>query len=240
MPTYDRLPPQSYWEVKRSKSRWHFDYTKPPVEGSDSFTKVCRFKGDFFTWINFVKETKKCFLDMPSYSGDIKKDADKFSYMSQNLAFVGANPYTETVDVYLVDDIPIFKSISNNLGLKESFIKLDIQRPGQMLAAHIDDLGSLKRSLDKKGINIDINNETVKRFAIMLDDWKLGHFFQLGNATWHQWSAGDCITWEWEDIPHCTGNAGYWERPMLQITGLITDQTRELMNSEKKDIVIEV
>lgn len=74
----------------------------------------------------------------------------------------------------------------------------------------------------------------------MLDDWKLGQVFMLGNAVWTQWKCGDCITWEWHDIPHATCNMGWEDRPMLQITGKVTDITRQRLYQSDKDLEIEI
>lgn len=240
MPTYPRLPENSDWEKLRNQSKWHFDYTKTPYPGEDSYTYVGKFVSDFNTAIEYVKATKKYYHDLDAYSGNLEEDIDKFTFTFQNLSLIGANPYIEAADCYLVEDIPMFQSISDMLGLKESIIRLDIQRPGQIIPAHIDELGSLKKRLSRKNISINLTNQSAKRFAIMLDDWKLGHVFQLGNAVWHQWSAGDCITWDWENIPHCTCNSGYWDRPMLQITGLTTQKTFDILNIENKIFKLEV
>ena len=81
---------------------------------------------------------------------------------------------------------------------------------------------------------------TLRRFAVMLADWELGQIFQLGNANFTQWKAGDCITWEWKDIPHSTVNMGWWDRPMLQITGFITNKTDQVLNNANKNLLIKL
>jgi hypothetical protein len=74
----------------------------------------------------------------------------------------------------------------------------------------------------------------------MLADWQLGQVFQLGNAMWTQWRAGDCITWEWRDIPHATCNMGWWDRPMLQVTGNVTQTTLDLLAKASPDLIIDL
>ena len=78
----------------------------------------------------------------------------------------------------------------------------------------------------------------IRRFAIMLSDYQLGQVFQLGTAHWTQWRAGDCITWEWQDVPHATCNMGWWDRPMLQVTGNVTQVTLDLLARASPDLVI--
>ena len=80
----------------------------------------------------------------------------------------------------------------------------------------------------------------IRRFAIMLADWQLGQVFQLGNAAWTQWSAGDCITWDWKNIPHSTANMGWHDRPMLQITGNVTKRTLDLLDNCGRDLIVNV
>ena len=41
-------------------------------------------------------------------------------------------------------------------------------------------------------------------------------------------------------MPHATANMGYSDRVTLQLTGFITDKTRELMKSGHKDLIIKV
>ena len=77
-------------------------------------------------------------------------------------------------------------------------------------------------------------------FTIMLADWQLGQVFQLGNANWTQWRAGDCITWEWQDIPHATCNMGWWDRPMLQITGCTTPATQQVLDNAGPDQIFDL
>ena len=52
------------------------------------------------------------------------------------------------------------------------------------------------------------------RFFIALEDWKWGHFFQVGNFNWHQWKAGDTLWYDWRHMPHSTANAGQKPRYM--------------------------
>ncbi len=243
MPTYPRLPENSDWEKVRSQSNWHFDYKKPPIS-NDSYQPVCKFIFNLNTLTKQVFENRipsNIILDQ-NLTGKIDQDKEKFTFTSQNLFLTGGNPYIEDVQSYNVSDIDLFKKFAESLGLTIYIIRLNVQKPGQMIPAHIDELGSFKKYLEKNNIDVDIENNSTKalRFAIMLDDWKLGQFFQFGNATWHQWSKGECVTWDWKNIPHCTGNAGYWDRPMLQITGLTSYKTFELLNSKDKIINLEI
>ena len=67
---------------------------------------------------------------------------------------------------------------------------------------------------------------------IFLDDQRQGQIFQLGNLL-IKWKRGDCITWPWRDVPHGTCNYGHSPRPVLNITGIVTDKTREFLNDAR-------
>ena len=239
--TYPSLSTGSVWEKERATSNWHFEFLREPQPGLDSYTAVCRFEGDFTESISLTKDiVPENNLTGKQLTNDIKQDWKKFTSVEINLAMLKANPYLEHFDLYPGREIEQFQQIADALGLEHPIINFNIQRPGQILAAHIDGFNQLKRDMPLIYSNIDLRQDpsSVRRFVVMLDDWKLGQFFHFGNAAWHQWRAGDCVTWEWQDIPHCTGNAGYWDRPMLQITGLVTDKTRELLKNASKDLTI--
>ena len=139
------------------------------------------------------------------------------------------------------EDIEVFKKIANYFGMEEATIKFHNQITGQMLNWHIDNFaGRKERGNSFVEIEADKNPELMRRFVIMLDDWKHGQVFSLGNSNWHQWSKGQCITWEWRDIPHATCNMGWDNRPMLQITGLTTDLTRDLVQFGSFDNVVDI
>ena len=43
------------------------------------------------------------------------------------------------------------------------------------------------------------------------------------------WWAGDVTTFDWQNLPYSTANAGHGPRITLQITGVATDQTRDFL-----------
>jgi hypothetical protein len=110
-----------------------------------------------------------------------------------------------------------------------------------MLVTHIDNFAA-RPERDNSYLVTEFDREPsiMRRFAIMLAPWQLGQVFQLGNANFTQWRAGDCITWEWRDIPHATCNMGWWDRPMLQITGYVTDKTQQRLDTADKNKEIDI
>ena len=224
----------SRWEFTKSKSNWHFD---PTVESID-YTPVCTFSGD---WDQAVADCLPQAL-VSSWSNRNQLDSNDPIYTAtqeeNDLINAGANPDMQIFNRMDAKDIPVFQAIADYLGMEESTIKFHNQTTGQLLNWHIDNFaGRKERGNTFKEIEADKNPDLMRRFAIMLDDWKHGQVFQLGNSNWHQWKRGECITWEWKDIPHATCNMGWDNRPMLQVTGWVTDKTKKVMSGDFKNII---
>jgi hypothetical protein len=227
----------SRWEYMKSQSKWHFDNMRDPEHGKDSYT----FVGNFHFYFKNVIEkyipvaqastwaTRNNFNPKIAQEGLYSASAEQ-----QDLIRAGADPNQEIFLRAAADDEPVFKYIAEYLGIENPAIKFHNQKTGQMLHLHIDNFAARpERDNSFKNTEMDENPDIMRRFAIMLDDWKPGQIFQLGNAMYWQWLAGDCITWEWKDIPHCTANMGWDDRPMLQITGYTTTKTNELLNKAR-------
>jgi hypothetical protein len=41
-------------------------------------------------------------------------------------------------------------------------------------------------------------------------------------------------------MPHGTANMGWWNRPMLQITGYVTDRTRKIVAGGGKNMIVSI
>jgi hypothetical protein len=215
----------SRWNLTKSRSNWHFDTTRPPKEGLDSFTHVCRFDADFSEAIAYC---------MPNTQAKNWAAESRLGKGAQNdLIEHGANPDSEIFSFTNAHDIELFQKISEYLGIKQSIMRFHNQTTGQMLHLHLDILDDRTNLKVKKA-------SARRRFAIMLADWQLGQIFQIGNANFTQWQAGDCITWEWQDMPHSTANMGWWDRPMLQLSGLVTKRTLEVLSGASKNLVVKL
>jgi hypothetical protein len=223
----------SRWDYMKSQSKWHFDTKRLAQEGADSYYHVCRFDAD---WTDAIA---RCMPQTRSSTWGDRNDwnpkvAEEGLYSAtaeeKDLIRAGADPKMQIYERTKADDIEIFQKVSEWLGMDRPMIKFHNQRTGQMLVEHIDNFAAREeRENSFKVIDIDKNPEIMRRFAIMLDDWKLGQVFQLGNANFHQWRKGDCITWDWKNIPHATCNMGWEDRPMLQITGYVTERTNAII-----------
>jgi len=229
----------SRWEYTKSRSNWHFDTTRTPQSGIDSYTHVCRFDVDFTdSIIQSMPNTKKSTWGSRNPTIERIYSAEP---EEQDLIRAGADPHATVFERASADDVELFQKINTWLGLEESTIKFHNQTTGQMLHTHMDNFaGRPERENSYKIVDFDKNPDIIRRFAIMLADWELGQIFQLGNANFTQWRAGDCITWEWKDIPHSTANMGWWDRPMLQITGYVTDRTNDVLGGASKNLIVKL
>jgi len=202
----------SRWEFTKSKSKWHFDKSIPPALGTDSYTPVCRFNADFAAAI------AECMPKTKASSWSSRNDFNK------DIAAQG---------LYSA----MFREIADTLGIDDAMIKFHNQITGQMLHFHIDNFAARpERENSFKVVDFDENPQIMRRFAIMLADWELGQAWMFGNALYQGWKAGDCITWEWQDMPHATVNAGWHDRPLLQITGRVTAKTQWLLDAARADL----
>ena len=208
--------------VSRGSSTWHFDNAKVPEPGIDSYTVVGRVELP----ADWQQDIDPELLTTAAWNRLIAATPDQElqQKLTQNLEVVGQNPEHGMFDTVNITHLPVAQKLAQALGLANSISRLHIQRPGQLLNMHIDDLASE-----------DQDPGEIRRFIIAVEDWYPGQVFQLGNAVWSQWRAGDCVTWSWKDIPHGSANFGWNDRPMIQITGYVTELTQQLVDQASGD-----
>jgi hypothetical protein len=231
-----------FWKKSRDNSDWHFDFSRPPEPGKDSFTKVGTFSGD---WLKEIEECNRRATPVNAtslYKGVKEEERIKgLSPYELDLVANKIDPAQENHDRCDATDVEIFDKMAKALGLSNCTIRYNNQRPGQMTHYHIDDLNSLRLRYPEEYTDWDrfADPDRARRFAIMLEDWRPGQVFQIGNGSWERWRAGECVTWEWKDLPHGTANFGFWRRPMVQITGAVSDKTN-LVLSQGQDQIISI
>lgn len=230
----------SRWEYTVSKSSWHFDKNSPPRLGTDSYTPVCLYDADFADAIAECTPRTKAssWASRNDFNSDIARQGlYTANAEEQDLIRAGADPQQEIFNRTAAEDIPLFRQIAENLGLEDPMIKFHNQTTGQMLHFHIDNFAARpERENSFKVTEMDRDPSIMRRFAIMLADWEMGQAWMFGNSIYHQWKAGTCITWEWRDMPHATVNAGWKPRPLLQITGRQTQQTRDIVATAERNL----
>lgn len=230
----------SRWEFTKSQSKWHFDKRRKPELGHDSYTPVCNFETDFTDAISscLSKAQVSSWGTRNNFNKDIANEGlYSASAEEADLIRAGADPKQEIFARTAAEDIPLFKKIADYLGLEDTMIKFHNQTTGQMLHFHIDNFAARpERENSFKITEMDKNPDTMRRFAVMLSDWEMGQAWMFGNNMYWGWEAGDCITWEWRDMPHATVNAGWHPRPILQLTGYQTKRTKDLVRVAESNL----
>jgi len=65
----------------------------------------------------------------------------------------------------------------------------------------------------------NVDRESVRRAVIFLEDWKTGHYFDIGGEAIVNYKAGTYVVWDCNE-PHFAANIGVEDRYTLQITGV--------------------
>jgi len=121
---------------------------------------------------------------------------------------------------------PVMQKMIDALGMDNCRHKLHIQLPGEVVTMHMDK-------------HYELDGGEARRFLIALEDWEPGQFMMFGNQLCERWTAGDIITWEWRDIPHATANASLHKRPLLAVTGVVTETTHILLDNPKLKYILD-
>ena len=69
-----------------------------------------------------------------------------------------------------------------------------------------------------KLFNLQGQESTIRRAVVFLDNWAPGHYSELLNEPFVNWSAGATAEWNY-DTPHMAANLGLTPRYTLQVTG---------------------
>jgi hypothetical protein len=68
--------------------------------------------------------------------------------------------------------------------------------------------------------NLKGQEHNIRRALLLLEDWKSGHYLEVGGKPYVNWRAGDVVEWAFDE-PHMAANIGLEDRYTLQITGHI-------------------
>ena len=82
--------------------------------------------------------------------------------------------------------------------------------------------------------------DRLRRILIALTPWDYGHVWQFGNTYYQGYDAGECVVYDWCNMPHAASNMGYTPRITLQATGFINEKFADLMNNGSKEHIINV
>tara|TARA_B110000977_G_C11055277_1_gene483828 strand:+ start:1213 stop:2007 length:795 start_codon:yes stop_codon:yes gene_type:complete len=231
----------SLYDFCKATSRYHFDETVDDIAQLDTdcppIIPIGNIAGD---WDQEVKKLSKettpaTFGFRTTTRADItnaweENDFKKWGYNIDG----GYTIANRTIRPELEESLQF---IVDSFGFeKPGVVKFDVQMPGQCFYWHLDNFGGVlkrRRKEYNKSDEGDLDQRKVMRTVIFLDDQQQGQVWQQGNLLLG-WKRGDIITWPWRDIPHGTCNYGHKPRPVLNITGILTDKTREFLTSIKR------
>lgn len=213
---------KSNWEETKKQSNYHFDnFKNDPLV--DKVTYLGRIVSDYTQEVNeAVKNSKPASWRTRAPANKIRSEEEYASEDYDMERFGYGKDYTIT---HLNWEIPPkLKQVSELFGLKDCMERIHVQMPGEVWNLHLDKLQKWAPE----------EPWTVMRVMVHLSDWEQGHFWSYGNHVHTQWRAGDVTTFDWQNLPHSTANAGHNPRVTLQLTGVITDKTTEFINRLKR------
>ncbi len=224
----------SRWEYSKSTSNYHFDPTVDE-DANPPFKRLGRFVGDW------AGEMERAFRAVPHQNGFLNRLRHAEPYTARldrnDLAAMGVPEDWVLFDKYLVPATARkLRKMAELLGMEGSHITLHCQRPGQVFFYHIDDLTSIRQNRGESDLLKDPSS--VARFGIALQDWVPGHVYSFGNTYWKQWRAGDIVWHDWINVPHGTANLAHTPRITMQVTGFVTERTREILAEGIGEVII--
>lgn len=218
----------NYYELTESLSNYK--------KNTRGFWKIAEIGGDWEFDINNLPDAMYRAEDMVNDNmvGSEKEVLEKSGYA------YGYNRHgTEDITQRIVDA----------MALENINAVINVQPPGGVKNVHIDTLTCFYNHTstdDFSKIEFDLatrqpkNYPSLYRILVALTDWQPGWMFQLGEDSWTGWKKGDVITFDWANIPHCTANASFFQRPLLKITASGKDDwiTKCIQTGEVKKIIV--
>jgi hypothetical protein len=207
----------SSWEKSKQKSKYHFDNFKndPQV---DKVIRLGKIVADYTEDVKHAIDTAQpATWRTRGKVGKIRPEEELASedYDLERFGYGIDYPIT-----HLNWEItPNLKKISELFALDDCMERIHVQMPGEVWNLHLDKLEKWAPEAPW----------TILRVQIALTDWEQGHFWSYGNYQHQQWRAGDVTTFDWQNLPHCTANAGHNPRVTYQLTGIITEKTNDFL-----------
>lgn len=210
---------KSSWDETKKRSKYHFDNKKY----DPNFDTVIRLGRIEPNWIHqlddIVKNSKGVTWRTRGDPNKPKRPETELASEDYDLERAGYGKDFEVTNLNW--DVPNnLKEIADRFGFIDGMVRIHVQHPGQVWNLHLDKL--------EKWCPEDPSK--VMRIMVQLTEWEMGHYFSYGNYTFTGWQAGDVTTFDWQNVPHSTANSGLKPRVTLQVTGVITEQTRRYIN----------
>jgi hypothetical protein len=201
---------KSNWEVTRERSQYHFDTTVMDSRW-DTVIPVRKFANTWAQELQIAIDASYpvTWRTRGRENDPLKRNSQEYDQEEYDLDRIGMarDSILTNLNYNLT---PELQKIADSFDLDQVMTRVHVQWPGQVWNLHMDKLEKWMPS----------NPAQVKRYFIQLTDWQPGHFWSFGNYTWQGWTAGECVTFDWINVPHSTANAGHTPRVTLQITGV--------------------
>ena len=212
---------KSSWDKLVEKSTYHFDSKKVDTK-DDVINSLGHIEPTWHDELQqILADAKPANWETRGFKGEgvfvPKPELEDEEY---DLERVGIDPKVIITDLSWKLG-PNLQAISDAVGLEDCMDRIHVQKPGQLWHLHIDKL--------YKWFPEDPSR--IGRYFVQLTDWQPGQFWEYGNFHWNQWRAGDVTSFDWKNLPHSTANAGFHPRVTLQLTGIITDRTKEFLHT---------
>jgi len=151
---------------------------------------------------------------------DAVKRSTKVMY-SERLEF---NDYL--YEVKNLDDFPTFKKMPEVMGFEKGKARAQIQmqRPGCVMNKHHDPTAIFKPWTTEI--------EKCVRVLIALAPWEYGQIIGFNNEILTSWQKGDIIHCDFLATWHFTANCSYHSRPLLQVSGVASDELLSLIKTK--------
>ena len=201
---------KSAWEQTKARSKYHFDTNKMDPRW-DTVLLVKQIEN---TWEHIIKDqilsAKPVSWRTRGKTADIlQRSNEELDSEEYDLETIGM-PVDSIITNLSYDLHPELQRIADSFDLDNTMARLHVQWPGQVWNLHLDKL--------EKWMPED--PDRVQRYFVQLTNWEPGHFWNFGNYVWQNWRAGDAVTFDWQNVPHGTANAGQNPRVTLQVTGV--------------------
>ena len=201
---------KSSWDQTQARSQYHFD-TQQMDPRWDTAILVKQFA---VTWADELQTAIDASYPVTwrtrgRDSDPLKRAAEEYDQEEYDLDRIGMS--RDSVVTNLNYELtPELQRIADSFNLDRTMARVHVQWPGQVWNLQLDKL--------EKWMPTDPSR--VQRYFVQLTPWQQGHFWSFGNYTWQGWRAGDCVTFDWLNVPHSTANAGHTPRVTLQVTGV--------------------
>lgn len=250
----------SRWEHNKTRSTFHYDPFGDPQE--ETFVIPCTFQADYTDAIEYaLKHAHEMTIgnyrprnmskqDSDLHDGEIAdiirasgKDDISCMYHDKVVNKKVKEDGSYTVIKNNVKEYEVFYRMIEELDVDVHQSRIHIQKLGQVTPVHIDQQMRYARPGWRKiwtESGADKNPLKLRRFLIMLQDWDYGHVWQFGNTYYQGYKAGECVTYDWCNMPHGTANFGYSPRITFQITGFVGEKCQWMIDNPDKNRIIKI